>query len=288
MKPAPFEYVRPETLAEACSILSLDENARVIAGGQTLVPMMAMRLARPNTLVDISRIEELNGIIVEKDYVTIGAATRQVVVEYSSKINDTLPLLAKAIRWVGHPPTRNRGTVGGSIANADPSAEISLVLATLNGNVHVVGKGDSETIVASDLFIGPMLTTIPDGSILTEVRFPIWSDSKIGTGFHEISARSSDFAFAAAAAQVAIDDKGRCTRATLGIGAVADFPEAHDVNDLIGQIPDEARLRKVVADIIGNLESFDDLHASAAYRLRSAGELAFRALHDAFMDAAND
>ena len=132
MKPAPFEYVRPDSVAQVCEMLAADEDARVIAGGQTLVPMLAMRLARAAKLIDIYRLPELNGIRVENDVLVIGATTRQVQVERSALATQSTPLLAKALPWVGHPPTRNRGTVGGSIANADPSAEIPLAAATMS------------------------------------------------------------------------------------------------------------------------------------------------------------
>src|SRR6185437_8446585 len=135
MKPAPFEYARPDSLAEVCEILAADEDARIIAGGQTLIPMLAMRLARPTKLVDILRLKELKGVRSEDEAIVIGAVTRQVEVERSEEVHRRLPLLIKALPWVGHPPTRNRGTVGGSIANADPSAEIPLVAVTLGAAI---------------------------------------------------------------------------------------------------------------------------------------------------------
>src|ERR1700744_3222222 len=142
MKPAPFDYVRPASLAEVCEILAADEDARVIAGGQTLIPMLAMRLARPTKLVDILRLNDLHGIRAEADAVVIGAVTRQVEVERSEIVRRSLPLLTKALPWVGHPPTRNRGTVGGSIANADPSAEIPLVAVTLGADIEIANPSD--------------------------------------------------------------------------------------------------------------------------------------------------
>src|SRR5215218_7594867 len=135
MKPAPFEYIRPGTLDEACALIAADEDARLIAGGQTLVPMLAMRLARPARIIDIARLPELSGIRADGDAIVVGAATRQRQAEQSSLIADKLPLLALALPWVGHPPTRTRGTVGGSIANADPSAEIPLVAVTLGAEM---------------------------------------------------------------------------------------------------------------------------------------------------------
>lgn len=142
MKPAPFEYVRPDSLAEACEILAADEDARIIAGGQTLIPMLAMRLARPTRLVDILRLKELKGVRSEDGAIVIGAVTRQVEVERSEEVHRRLPLLIKALPWIGHPPTRNRGTVGGSMANADPSAEIPLVAVTLGAEIEIANPSD--------------------------------------------------------------------------------------------------------------------------------------------------
>ena len=163
MKPAPFDYVRPETLAEACALLAGDEDARVIAGGQTLVPMLAMRLARPARLIDILRLPELAGIREEDGAVIVGATTRQAQAERDPVIRASVPMLARVLPWVGHPPTRNRGTVGGSIANADPSAEIPLVAVTLGAEILLATPDGPASMPSDDFFIGPMLTTIGQG-----------------------------------------------------------------------------------------------------------------------------
>ncbi len=212
MKPAPFEYVRPASLDEACAMLIADPDARPIAGGQTLVPMMAMRLARPSRLVDIARLQQLRGIRDEGDAIVFGAATRQLEAERSALVTSKLPLLAAALPWVGHPPTRSRGTVGGSIANADPAAEIALVLVTLDGTVAVRDGSATRSISADDLFLGPMTTALPGHGLLVDARFPVWNLPSIGVGFHEVSARKSDFAYVSAAAQVALAPDGTCTR----------------------------------------------------------------------------
>jgi CO/xanthine dehydrogenase FAD-binding subunit len=160
MKPAPFEYARPDSLAEVCEILAADEDARIIAGGQTLIPMLAMRLARPTKLVDILRLKELKGVRSEDDAIVIGAVTRQVEVERSEEVHRRLPLLIKALPWIGHPPTRNRGTVGGSIANADPSAEIPLVAVTLGAEIEIANPSDRTKMPADEFFIGPMRAAV--------------------------------------------------------------------------------------------------------------------------------
>jgi CO/xanthine dehydrogenase FAD-binding subunit len=285
MKPAPFDYVRPGSLAEACEILAADEDARVIAGGQTLIPMLAMRLARPAKLVDILRLKELHGIRAEEDAVIIGAVTRQVEVERSEIVRRSLPLLTKTLPWVGHPPTRNRGTVGGSIANADPSAEIPLVAVTLGAEIEIANPSDRMRMPADEFFIGPMLTSVMPGDCVCAVRFPIWSHQRVGTGFHEVSARQSDFAFVAAAAQIALDDAGRCLEATLGLGGVGDRAIRIDVAPLVGQVPASAAIMEVVRAATADIEASSDLHATADYRRRVAVTLGTRALGDAFADA---
>jgi CO/xanthine dehydrogenase FAD-binding subunit len=280
MKPAPFDYVRPETLAQACELLA-DEDARAIAGGQTLVPMLAMRLARPTRLVDILRIPGLSGIRADGNAIVIGATTRQAQALRDPLVAASIPLLARALPWVGHPPTRNRGTVGGSIANADPSAEIPLVAATLGAEI-VLTTADGETSMPADeFFIGPMLTSIMPGQCVSAVRFPVWTHKRMGIGFHEISARRSDFAFVSAAAQVAIDDDGRCIEVALGIGGAGERPLKLDMAQLVGTDLDSKLLSDAVAAATADLETLDDLHASAAYRRRVALTLGKRALEDA-------
>ena len=286
MKPAPFDYVRPDTLAEACALLACDEDARLIAGGQTLVPMLAMRLARPARLIDILRLPELAGIREESGAVVVGATTRQAHAERDPVIRASVPMLARVLPWVGHPPTRNRGTVGGSIANADPSAEIPLVAVTLGADIIMATPDGPTSMPADDFFIGPMLTTIGLGECVSAIRFPVWPQPRIGVGFFEISARRSDFAFVAAAAQVALDEEGRCLDAALGVGGVGDRPLRLDVSSLVGTELDAQSIAEAVNAASDNLEAMSDLHASAAYRRRVARVLCIRALEQARVDAS--
>jgi CO/xanthine dehydrogenase FAD-binding subunit len=287
MKPAPFEYVRPDSLAEVCALLAGDEDARVIAGGQTLVPMLAMRLARPAKLIDILRLPELAGIREEDSAVIVGATTRQARAERDPVISKSVPMLARVLPWVGHPPTRNRGTVGGSIANADPSAEIPLVAVTLGADILLATPDGPSSMPADDFFIGPMLTTIGQGECISAIRFPVWQHRRIGTGFFEISARKSDFAFVAAAAQVALDDDGNCLEAALGVGGVGDRPLRLDVSSLVGTKLDAASVAEAVNAASAEMDAMSDLHASAAYRRRVAGTLCIRAVEAARADAAS-
>jgi CO/xanthine dehydrogenase FAD-binding subunit len=289
MKAVPFEYVRPESLAEACEILTADEDARIIAGGQTLIPMLAMRLARPTKLVDIVRLSELGGIRSDDDALVIGAVTRQVEVERNEAVRAKLSLLTKALAWVGHPPTRNRGTIGGSIANADPSAEIPLVAVTLGAEIEIENAGGRMSMPADEFFIGAMVTSVMPGDCVCAVRFPVWSQPRLGTGFREVSARQSDFAFVAAAAQIALDDDGRCLDAVLGLGGVGDRAERVDISALVGEDVSRLSISDLVRSATEHLEANSDMQVSADYRRRVAVTLGTRALEDAIAEArAND
>jgi CO/xanthine dehydrogenase FAD-binding subunit len=286
MKPAPFDYVRPGSLAEACDLLAGDDDARLIAGGQTLVPMLAMRLARPARLIDIMRLPELAGIREEEGGVVVGATTRQAQAERDPVIRAAVPLLARVLPWVGHPPTRNRGTIGGSIANGDPSAEIPLVAVTLGADILLASSAGSASVQADDFFIGPMVTSIDQGQCVRAVRFPVWAHPRIGTGFFEISARRSDFAFVSAAAQVALDEEGRCLEIALGLGGVADRPLRLDTSSLTATKLDAGAVSDAVNAACAEIEAMSDLHASAAYRRRVAVTLGVRAIEQARDNAA--
>jgi CO/xanthine dehydrogenase FAD-binding subunit len=283
MKPAPFEYARPAGLDEACALLAADDGARIIAGGQTLVPLMAMRLARPTRLVDIARIPGLSFVRDGGDAITIGATTRQCVVESDPVVRARLPLLAKVMPHVGHAATRARGTVGGSLANADQAAEIVLVAMTLGATLSYRQGGATQDVAASDFFIGPMTTALPAGACLAAARFPVWPEARLGVGFHEVNARQSDFAFVSAAAQVALDEQGRCRRVAAGIGAAAVVPLRLDgvAKALEGTRAEETKVREAVRGALAGVEMLADLHASADYRRRVAVTLAVRAISDA-------
>jgi CO/xanthine dehydrogenase FAD-binding subunit len=287
MKPAPFEYSRPTDVEEACVLLAADDGARLIAGGQTLVPLMAMRLARPTRLIDIARIPGLAYVRDEGTEIAIGATTRQHVVENDPLVRVRLPLLAKVMPFIGHGATRARGTVGGSLANGDSAAEIVLAAATLGATLRWRDSGASHEAAASDFFLGPMVTALPLTACLTEARFPVWSEPRVGVGFHEVNARQSDFAFVSAAAQIALDADGRCIRAAVGIGAAAPVPLRLDAvaESLRGERFNEVRVREVVKAALADVEIMADLHASANYRRRVAVTLAARAIADGFRNA---
>ena len=287
MKPAPFEYVRPASIEEACALLAADEGARVIAGGQTLVPLMAMRLARPTRLIDIARIPSLAFVRETSGAIEIGAATRQCVIETNPLVRAKLPLLAAVMPYIGHAATRARGTVGGSLANADPAAELVLVAATLGVTLIYREGTDTQEIPAAEFYLGPMMTALPPTACLLTARFPVWQETRVGVGFHEINARRSDFAFASAAAQVALDQDGAIGKLALGIGAVAPVPLRLDETALAcsGKPFDEAALRAAIEWALKSVEPFADLHASAEYRRRAGLTLAMRAIADAVRTA---
>jgi CO/xanthine dehydrogenase FAD-binding subunit len=198
-----------------------------------------------------------------------------------------LPLLAAAIPWVGHAATRARGTIGGSLANGDPAAELALIAVTLDATLTFRKAGQDGEIAASGFFLGPTVTALPEAACLTSVRFPIWREGHVGVGFHEVNARRSDFAFVSAAAQLALDADGICRRAAIGIGAITDAPmRLHEIEQtLIGQRPEPAKMRSAIEGALADVEVNADLHASAAYRRRVAATLALRAITDACASA---
>ncbi len=284
MKAAPFDYIRVNTLDEACKALSESgEDARIIAGGQTLVPLMAMRLARPSLLIDINDVEELSGISIEGEHLVIKAGTRQVKALSSEIVRKKIPLLAEALSHVGHTQTRNLGTVGGSLVNADPSAEIPLIAQTLEATILVQSVRGKRSIAASEFFEAAMVTCLAPDECLVEVCFPIWPEKRNGYGFHEVSIRDSDYALAAAAAQLTLDGSDNCKKLSLSIcGASPTAIRLKPVEEaLLGKPP----LNQVIVEaceIIDDLiDPQADVHADANYRGRVAKVMARRAISDA-------
>ncbi|MDB5512705.1 MAG: molybdopterin dehydrogenase FAD-binding [Enterovirga sp.] len=254
MKPAPFDYVRAETLDEALDVLAREGgDARILAGGQSLLPMLNMRLARPATLVDVMRITALRRLDARDGMLVAGAAIRQVEAERQVDPR-TQPLLAAALAAVGHAQTRNRGTLCGSVAHADPSAELPLTLVALGGEIRLRSKRASRSVPAERFFSGMMVTERRDDEMIEAVAFPA---ARPGTGyaFREIGRRHGDFAIVACAAVV---DR---TAARLAIGGVADRPTARDL-----PLPDSSALDDALDSFAWSLDARDDLHASARYR----------------------
>jgi CO/xanthine dehydrogenase FAD-binding subunit len=289
LKSAPFEYTRAGSLAEACDLLARHGgDAKVLAGGQSLVPMMAMRLVRPAWLIDINEIAELKFVNDAGDTARIGACARQCIIERDDALAARVPLLRRALAWVGHVQTRNRGTVGGSLAHADPSAELPLAARVLGAKMVVRSAKGSRTLDAEKFFAGPMTTALQPGECLEEIRWPVWGEKRAGSAFTEIAIRHGDFAMVAAAAQFALDSGGRCTRAAFGLGGVAGTPLAFPklAERLVGTKLDDKALDDVAADAAKETDPGSDLHATKEYRRHLARVLAVRALREARDGAA--
>ena len=285
MKPPRFLYAAPRLLDEALTLLNQYGNdAKVLAGGQSLVPLLNMRLAGPSYIVDINHISELHYIEPEDGYLSIGAAVRQRQVERSTLVKEQFPLLVEVVRHIGHMQIRNRGTVVGSIAHADPAAELPALLTCLNGEVLVQSANGERVIKAEEFFTGYLSTALEPGEMLTEVRFP-WIPPQAGWAFMEFARRSGDYALVGAAAVLipALDD--RCKMAHIAYLGVAGSPiRAHAVEDiLIGTTLDDAILDSA-AEIARTVVSEDmsDVHATTEYRRVLTAELTRRVLKAAW------
>jgi 2-furoyl-CoA dehydrogenase FAD binding subunit len=266
MKPAPFDYVRASSVAEAHEVLASEgSDAAVIAGGQTLVPLLSMRMARPKVLLDIMHVAELGGIRVENDAIRIGATVRQAELLAWPELAKHQPLLGDALPWVGHWQTRARGTVCGSVALADPSAELPLVLAALGGEIALSSKNGRRSVKAVDFFSGIMSTARNDDELIEAVSFPCRRADE-GFAFREFARRHGDFAIVACAA-IATRNNVR-----LAVGGVADRPV---VRDFDGASEDALR------DFAESLDARDDLHATADYRRMLVAKLGAQTIAEA-------
>ena len=270
MKPAPFDYVRAETLDEALEVLAREGGeARVLAGGQSLLPMLNMRLARPQVVVDIMRVATLQTIEERGGSLVVHAGVRQVAVERRAGLAKSQPLLAAALAWIGHAQTRSRGTFCGSVAHADPSAELPLVLTALGGEIHLRSRKSARKVAAETFFSGMMVTDRRDDELIEAVAFP---KAKPGAGysFREIGRRHGDFAIVACAAVV------DATSARLAIGGVADRPTVTTV-----PLPGSSSLDDALDEFAWSLQARDDLHASARYRRELVRRLGRTTLEEA-------
>jgi carbon-monoxide dehydrogenase medium subunit len=282
MKPASFDYHAPASVDEALALLRYyDGNARVLAGGQSLIPMMNFRLAAPPALVDLNRIPGLAYIKAEGDVVRIGAMTRQRTIEFSALVAEKLPLLREAIRHVGHLPTRSRGTIGGSIAHADPAAEIPMVLQALEGEVVVRAPQGERRIRAADLFRDALTTSLTPDEIITEVRLPAMPPGA-GYAVEEFSRRHGDFAIAAIAV-ILVRDGPRCSKARIATAGITShsmrLPAAEQI--LEDQGLGEGALEQAAAKAAELMQPLADQNASAEYRRHLTRVLSHRALRRA-------
>ena len=285
MKPAAFEYFAPATVDQALALLAAHGGeAKPLAGGQSLIPAMNFRLARPRALVDLNRIAELSYIRSAKGGTTIGAMTRQRAVEQSDVVTRGAPLLAEAMPAIAHPQIRNRGTIGGRLAHADPSAELPAVMLALDAAFRARSVTGERTIPASEFFKGMLETALAPDELLVEIGLRPMPD-RSGTAFLEVARRHGDYALVGIAVAVTLDGQGRCKAARIALLSVGDGPvlAVEAGKTLTGQVP-SAEMVRAAADAAAtrDVDPPSDIHASAAYRRRLVAVLTRRALGRAF------
>jgi carbon-monoxide dehydrogenase medium subunit len=285
MKPAPFEYHAPDTVGEAGELLSTLEDAKLLAGGQSLIPLLALRLTRFQHLVDLGRVNELRGIERTDGVVTIGAMTSDAEIEASEVVGTEVPLVAKATPLIGHFQIRNRGTLGGSMAHADPAAEYPAVAVALDATMVVSSASGTRRLRAADFFESTFTTAIAEDEILTSVEFPVWPGAS-GFGAYEVARRHGDFAIVGAMAGVQLEGS-QVVNAAIALFGVAGTPHrARDAEaTLAGSSAAAVDLAEVGRVAASNLDPPGDIHASASYRRQIAAVVVERALGAALQEA---
>jgi aerobic carbon-monoxide dehydrogenase medium subunit len=280
VKPSRFKYAAPETCEEALTLLAEHgDEAKVLAGGQSLVPLMNLRLAKPSVLVDINRIDSLAKVEESPSGAVIGATVRQAHAAHCPRLRATYPILTHALQFVGHTGTRTRGTLGGSAAHADPAAELPMLLVTLGARLEVARVTGSRTIAASDFFLSTFETALAEDELLTSIHLDSPPPGR-RWGYEHVARRHGDFALVGVAVTADIDEDGVCRAASIGIAGVADVPvlaaeAAQTLLDTRIGSPAAEQVARAVSDAI---HPPDDVHASAEYRRRVAGVLVARAL----------
>jgi aerobic carbon-monoxide dehydrogenase medium subunit len=278
MKPPSFSYHDPRTTADVIALLGRLENAKLLAGGQSLIPMLNMRYVLPDHLIDLNRVDGMRYIREADNAIEIGAMTLQRDIEFSEVVRKRCPLMHEAIAQVGHRQTRNRGTLGGSLCHLDPAAELVAVAAALDAEVSIAGKNGAHNIDFAKFPVAYMTPVLEPDELLTGVRFPCWRPGH-GFAFVEFSRRHGDFAIISAAALIEEDQDGKLTRVSLTLGGMGPVPvRAHEVERaLVGEKPEEKRLREI-CETLRALDAVDDIHAPASYRQQLATVLSRRAL----------
>jgi carbon-monoxide dehydrogenase medium subunit len=277
VKPPPFGYVRPESVAQAVAALgSLGPDAKVLAGGQSLVPLLNLRLASPEYLVDINRLAELSYVRVSDSHVTIGALARHADVLANQSVAAAQPMITRALEFVAHPVIRNRGTTVGSIVHADPAGEMPAVISLLGGSLRVAGTSGERLVAAEDLFAGPLESDVQPDELAIEASFPVLPPSA-GCAFTEVSRRHGDYAVCGVGALVRLDAAGSVCLARAAYLSVAGTPLVLDLTDACGGtgFAEAARLA------MSRVSPASDIHASASYRRHLVGVLTERALSEA-------
>jgi carbon-monoxide dehydrogenase medium subunit len=278
MKPPPFSYHDPRTIADAVGLLGRLENSKLLAGGQSLMPMLNMRFVLPDHVIDLNRVDGLSYIREHNGALEIGAMTRQRDLEFSDVVRQRCPLMHEAIQQVGHRQTRNRGTLGGSLCHLDPSAELVSVAAAVDAKVKVTGRNGERTIDFAEFPVGYMTPALEPDELLTGVSFPSWPAGH-GYAFVEFARRHGDFAIVSAAALIEEDKAGKVTRAAVTLGGMGPAPvRASEVETaIVGHVPEEKFLREV-CESLRKLDAIEDVHAPSSYRQQLATVLSRRAL----------
>jgi carbon-monoxide dehydrogenase medium subunit len=286
VKPAPFGYADPTSVAEALDVLAAEgDGAKVLAGGQSLIPLLSMRLAAPTTLVDINRVAGLDEISASPGGVRVGALVRHAHLLASAEAAAVQPLLGRATARVAHPAIRNRGTTVGSIAHADPSGEMTAVLAVTDGSVTVARLDGAAPVGWRDLFVGPLETSLHGAAVVVDAFFPALAP-RSGTAFAEVARRAGDYAVCGAAVVVTLDEDRRVAAARAAYLSVGAVPEVHDLTDAVGGKPVDSADWAAAGELARGLVDPDgDLHASADYRRLLVGALTTRTLAEAAAEA---
>jgi aerobic carbon-monoxide dehydrogenase medium subunit len=282
MKPPPFSYHDPKTVDEAIGLLNSLENTKLLAGGQSLMPMLNMRFVLPDHVIDLNRVEGLSYIREKSGWLEIGAMTRQRELEYSDVVRARWPIMHEALLQVGHRQTRNRGTIGGSLCHLDPAAELVALAIGHDAVVSVAGPNGTRELPFAQFPAGYMMPALEPNEMLVAIRFPQWAP-KHGYAFIEFARRHGDFAITSAAALIEGDSAGKITRASVTIGGMGTTPSrASEVEQaILGQIPTAQMLRDA-CESCRKLEAIDDIHAPASYRQHLATVLSRRALEKAY------
>jgi CO/xanthine dehydrogenase FAD-binding subunit len=288
MKPPRFDYLAPRSLDEALALLAAHgEDAKVLAGGQSLVPLLNFRLLRPAYLVDLNEIAGLDGLRVEDGHLALGAMSRQRSVETSAVVREQCPLLAEAMPQIGHVQIRNRGTIGGSLAHADPASELPAVVAALDGELVLQSARGRRVLKPEQFFVGYLTTAAAPDELLVEARMPV-TPPRTGSAFVELSRRHGDFAIVGVAATVTLDEAGVCTASAIALTGVGRTPVVvrEAARALVGVRPTTDVFADVGRRVAEAVEPESDLHASRDYRTHLAGVLTRRALARASERAA--
>ena len=283
MKPPRFSYACPESLDEALELgTAYGDDAKWLAGGQSLMAVLNLRLVEPKVLIDLNRISSLTFVSGDGGELRIGAMTRHRALESSEAAAEAQPLIPRAAREIGHLAIRNRGTIGGSLAHGDPAAEWPLVALATGARLRLESSSGAREVAAADFWVGPTMTAVHPEELLTEIRIPA-APSRAGFGFAELCRRPGDFAIVAVACRVSSDESGRCRDVVLAVGGADGTPVRIAAAEAVlqGSVGEDGAVEEAVAAATRAVEPGGDVHGSAAYRRRMVGVLARRALREA-------